>query len=158
MGWRGTRVWAGEAHEYGLARYAGTAPSRRRLGGGTRERRHGSGRQPTPACFGQSLEHKRALFAAINHLPRNKQGESLCPLATKGHNCISPSGAIPSRSRECANTTQCDVTGWASRSLSQVWLKHIQKVIFQITAIMKLLSNHSLDQTLVNIFRNKITN
>lgn len=32
------------------------------------------------------------------------------------------------------------------------------KIIFQITAIMKLLSNHGLDQTLVNVFRSKITN
>lgn len=32
------------------------------------------------------------------------------------------------------------------------------KVMFQITMMMKMLSNHSLDQSPVNIHRNKIMN
>lgn len=50
------------------------------------------------------------------------------------------------------------VTGWTSHSLSHAWLKHVSKVMFQITAIMKLLSNHSWDHMPGNIFRNKRTN
>lgn len=39
------------------------------------EQRHPSGRQPMCACFGLSMEHKKAWFVAINDLQRKR---SLC--------------------------------------------------------------------------------
>lgn len=81
----------------------------------------------------------------------------------KDHIHISPAGTMSNKHRECTETAQwdghwMDFTFFESRVVKTRVKSYITYLFFQITAIMKMLSNHSWDHMPGNIIRNKRIN